>query len=118
MSPYDIKITQKDYFPLKIYDSEFLKLALDSFEIVKPVRKKLKKLILETSLRKAFTYLWWVIFALKFKNYTFGDIDHFNGRDKTTKAMYKNKRLELYALMQEDLKIGQARRINLIKYWR
>lgn len=118
MSPYEIKITQKDVFPLKVYDSQFLKQALDSFEIVKPVRKNFKKLFLVKSFRKAYTYLWWVVFALKFKNCTFGDIDHFNGRDQTTKAMKKNQRIELYALSQEDLKLGLARRISLIKYWR
>ena len=99
MSPYEIKITRKDVFPLKIYQSMFLKEALDSFELAKPTRKSMKKLFVEKSFRKAFLYLWWVLLALKFKDRTFGDIDHFNGRDVATRTMKKHKRIELFALM-------------------
>ena len=66
ISAYDLKVTLCDSFPLQICDSSYLQEALDSFEIIKPVRKNLKKLIRVHTFRKAFTYLFWVIIALKF----------------------------------------------------
>ena len=103
ISPYEIKVNKKNVFPLKVYDSDFLRSALDSFELAKPVRKSLKQLILDRSFRRAYLYLWWVMFALKFTGRTFGDIDHFNGRDSVTREMKDHNRIELYALMQVDI---------------
>ena len=63
-------------------------------------------------------YLFWIFVGLKFKDCTFGDLDHFNGNDETTRAMKQNNRRELYRLIQQDKKIGLLRRVGFIKYWR
>ena len=78
----------------------------------------LKQLIKVQQFRKAYTYLFWLIVAFKFRDRTFGDMDHFNGRDATIQAMKDDRRLELYSLMEEDIVMGQNRRVEFIKYWR
>lgn len=118
MSPYEFKVTEMDVFPIKVCDSKFLNHALDSFSIVKPIRKNMKKLIKVPLFRKAYTYLFWLVIALKFRERTFGDMDHFNGKDETIQSLKDDKRMELYRLMEEDLILGQSRRIRFIKYWR
>ena len=63
-------------------------------------------------------YLFWVFVALKFKSRSFGDLDHFNGTDKTTKYLKKRNPLYFHKLIKEDLELGKTRRITYIKYWR
>ena len=79
-----MKIVRKDDFPLKIYQSDMLEDALSAFEIKNHMHKKLKVLFKDKTFRKAILYLFWVFVALKFKSCSFGDIDHFNGKDLTT----------------------------------
>ena len=45
MSAYDLKISQKDTFPLEVFESQFLRRSLDSFELRGHIRKHYKKLI-------------------------------------------------------------------------
>ena len=78
LSAYELKVTQKDDLPLKIFESEFLKKALDSFNLAKPTRKGIKRLIKIEKFRKAFMYLFWIFVGLKFRSRSFGDRDHFN----------------------------------------
>ena len=117
MSAYDLKITQKDTFPLKVYNSDYLKDALDSFELRHHIRKHFKKLFKFKPFRKAFMYLFWLFVALKFRDRTFGEMDHFNGKDSVTQSL-KDNRLELFRKVEADLKVGEKRRVNFIKYWR
>lgn len=44
MSAYDLKVTEQDNFPLKVFASKFLLDALDSFELSSHVRRDFKKL--------------------------------------------------------------------------
>lgn len=44
-------------------------------------------------------------------------MDHFNGRDAVTQSL-KDRRLELFRHVEDDLMVGSARRIQFIKYWR
>ena len=105
-------------FPFKIYESDVLKDALCSFELPKTLHKKLRKLFQDRTFRKAVLYIFWVFVALKFKDASFGDIDHYNGTDETTLALKKDNRRELYRLMKEDIETGKRRRVSFIKYWR
>ena len=54
---------------------------------------------------------------MKFRDRTFGDMDHFNGKDGLTQSL-KDDRLQLFRYVEKDLKVGQSRRIEFIKYWR
>ena len=87
MSAYDLKITQKDSFPLQVFESKYLRDSLDSFQIRRHVRKDFKKLFKFQPFRKAFVYLFWIFMAMKFRNRTFGDIDHFNGKDEASQSL-------------------------------
>ena len=78
MSPYQLKVTEHNVFPIKVFKSKFLVDALDSVEIPKKNRKCLKKLFREEEFRKAFLYLFWIFIALKFQARTFGNLDHYN----------------------------------------
>ena len=44
MSAYDLKIMFKDNFPLKVYESKYLRDALDEFELKGGARKDYKRL--------------------------------------------------------------------------
>jgi hypothetical protein len=66
ISPFEIKVTRNNVFPLKIYKSHYLRKALDSITISKKSRKCLKKLFKVEELRKAFLYLFWIFIAFKF----------------------------------------------------
>ena len=92
MSAYDLKISQKDTFPLQVFESHFLRESLDSFELRGHIRKHYKKLIHFQPFRKAFVYLFWLFVAMKFRDRTFGDMDHFNGKDNLTQSL-KDDRL-------------------------
>ena len=111
MSPYELKITLEDVFPIRIYKSNFLREALDSLDLPKQTRKSFKKLFKVTAFKKAFLYLFWMVVAYKFRERTFGDLDHFNGRDEVTKAMKKSQKIQLYRLMEKDIDLGKKRRI-------
>ena len=106
LSPYELKVTKKDVFPVKIYNSDFLEDALNLFEISQSIKKSLMRLFKDRTFRKAFMYLFWVFVGLKFKNRSFGDLDHFNGTDETTKNMKIKNRRKLYGLMEEDIQVG------------
>ena len=117
MSIYDIRVTKRDDFPLAIFESDLLKKALCKLKLHKNTRSDLKKLIETTCFKKVFLYLFWIFVALKFSQRFFSDIDHFSGRDKKLKDLKDNKQ-ELYRQLEDDLKLGQERRIKFIKYWR
>lgn len=117
-SAYDLKITNQDVFPLKIYGSKFLVSSLSNFDIANSVKRALKKLFKDAAFRKVYLYLFWLLIGLKFRERTFGDLDHFNGKDKTIKSMKDGQRMELYRLMEQDIELGRIRRVSFIKYWR
>ena len=119
LSAYELKVTQKDDLPLKVFESEFLKKALDSFNLAKPTRKGIKRLIKIEKFRKAFMYLFWIFVGLKFRSRSFGDRDHFNSnKDEVIKTLREENRFELYRVLEQDTLLGQSRRISFIKYWR
>lgn len=114
---YDIKVNHRDQFPITIYNSDFLKKALDKLKLPKKTRKLLKLLVKTTPFKKAYMYLFWIWAALKFGQRTFGDIDHYSGKDAAVRDL-KDNRKELYRVLEEDMKLGQERRVQFIKYWR
>lgn len=91
ISVYDLKVTKRDDFPLKIYDSDFLSEALDQLKVSKQTKSGLKKVIKDKDFKKAFAYMFWVFLALKFRERNFGDRDHYNGMDSVTKKLVDNR---------------------------
>ena len=84
-------MTKRDEFPLKLYDSTFLVDALEQLKVLKPTRRSFKKLCKDSGFRKAFVYLFWIFFALKFRERSFGDRDHYNYQDPITKKLLDNR---------------------------
>ena len=117
VSVYDIKVTHRDIFPLKIYKSKILPKALDALRVPKKTRKCFKKLFKVKNFRKAVTYLFWMFMAMKFRERSFGDLDHYSGKDPEVKRL-KDNRAELYKVLEADIAKGKSRRIAFVKYWR
>lgn len=66
MDPFELIITCEDKFPFRIFDSKFLKKALDAFNFKEKTEEIIEKLVETKLLRKAFMYLFWIHFGLRF----------------------------------------------------
>ena len=56
--------------------------ALNQIKLTKSLMNDMKKLGSNPSFCKAFMYLFWIYLGLKFRERTFGDMDHYNGKDE------------------------------------
>ena len=112
-----MQVTQQHKFPFLVYGSNCLKEALDRYKLNPITRSNIRALIRTEHLKKAFTYLFWIYFALKFQDKSFGNLNHFMSLDHVF-GDQKISGKEKYLFKQEDLAIGRERRINFIKYWR
>ena len=84
MSAFDLKITAQDVLPLKVFESKYFLEAINQVKLTKSICKDLKKLANTPSFCKAFMYLFWIFLGLKFRERTFGDMDHYNGKDEVS----------------------------------
>ena len=76
LDPREMRLTEPDNFPVRIYRSTYLRQALDKFTLKAHVRRNLAKLAKLPEMKRCFLYIFWIYFAMKFRDSSFAILDH------------------------------------------
>ena len=114
-----MRLTVPDSFPVRIYRSTYLRQALDKFTLKPHVRRRLSRLVRLPEMKKAFLYIFWLYWAMKFRDGSFAILDHTKRPAVPTDCLDEDMGLrEWRRVIERDIEAAFYRRIDFIKQWR
>lgn len=119
LDPRDVRLTTPDGFPVRIYRSPYLRQALERFTLKPKVERALRKLVRLPEMKKAFLYIFWIYFAMRFRDGSFAVLDHAMASAATTHCLDVDIGVqERRRIIEQDLEVAHQRRVEFIKQWR
>lgn len=119
LDPRDVRLTTPDGFPVRIYRSTYLRQALERFTLKPKVERALRKLVRLPEMKKAFLYIFWIYFAMRFRDGSFAVLDHAMASAATAHCLDVDIGVqERRRIIEQDLEVAHQRRVKFIKQWR
>ena len=83
LDPREVFISDPSEFPIRVYRTNYLALALSKFTFSDRIENRVKRLIKLPEMKKCFLYVFWLYFGMKFKDRSFTTLDKTQSTGKT-----------------------------------